>query len=87
MGAIRRSRGIKMFAEGFDDALIGTAEVWAADRLRTVAAYDTAKMLGVLVKRDGMSEEEAEEYLDLNTFGAYMGPMTPVYLTMGSEGG
>ena len=37
-----------MFAEGFDDALIGTAEVWAADRLRTVAAYDTAKMLGVL---------------------------------------
>jgi hypothetical protein len=38
-------------------------------------------MVAILVARDGMTEDEAEEYLAFNTWGAYVGPATPLYVS------
>jgi hypothetical protein len=38
-------------------------------------------MVGVLVTRDGMTPEDAEEYLAFNTLGAYVGPATPLHVS------
>jgi len=32
------------------------------------------------MNRDGMDEDEAREFLDFNTFGAWMGPGTPLFM-------
>ena len=59
------------------DAIVGTADAWTADGLRTVAVYDVDKMVDILTA-DGMSAEDAEDYLSFNCIGA--GPGTPVYM-------
>ena len=64
-------------ADGFEGALIGM--VVGACR-PPVACYDYARCVEILMKRDGMSEEEAEEFLEFNTIGAYVGEHTPLFL-------
>ena len=64
-------------ADGFEDALIGLVEGAARG---PVACYDYAKCVQILTERDGMSEEDAEEYLQFNAIGAYVGPETPLFL-------
>lgn len=59
--------------DDFDDAIVGTDN---HGRL----VYDVNKMIEVLVTRDGMSEEEAMEYLEFNVLCAYVGPLTPVHV-------
>ena len=44
------------------------------------AIYSEEKVLDVLVKRDGMTYEEAIEFFDFNIRGAYMGEQTPMYI-------
>ena len=61
--------------DGFDNAIIGTAERHGMD---TVIAYDLTKMVKILVARDDMSVEEAHEYLQFNVIGAYIGEYTPI---------
>ena len=64
-----------MKADGFDDAVIGFDP--NTDRL----VYDRYEMVQILI-RDGMSEEEAIEYLAYNTWGTYFGEQTPIYIEM-----
>lgn len=66
-----------LFADGFEDAIIGT--VTGACR-PSVVAYDMQKCIDILVKRDGMSEEEAEEFISFNVTGAYVGELTPLFV-------
>lgn len=66
-----------LLADGFEDALIGTVE--GACRA-PVACYDYQKCVEILVKRDGMDEDTAAEYIDFNVTGAYVGPGTPLFL-------
>tara|TARA_R100001460_G_scaffold95099_1_gene137241 strand:+ start:65 stop:310 length:246 start_codon:yes stop_codon:yes gene_type:complete len=61
--------------DGFDSAIIGTAERCNMD---TVIAYDLTKMVKILVARDDMSVKEAHEYLQFNVIGAYIGEYTPI---------
>jgi len=68
-----------MLADGLEDALIGVS-LTQPGRNETLAVYDYDKCAAVLVKRDGMSYEEAYEFLDFNTVGAWMGDETPVFL-------
>lgn len=68
-----------LLADGFEDAFIGFAERCGAG---PVAVYDYANAVKVLVDRDGMSEEEAEEYLQFNVLGAYVGEQTPWFVTV-----
>jgi hypothetical protein len=64
-----------LFADGFDEAIIGVAERIG---MEPVVAYDTDKIIEIL-SRD-MTEEEAIEYFEFNILGAYMGERTPVFI-------
>ena len=61
-----------LFADGFDDALIGID-------YEGRAIYDAEIMLNILVEQ-GMEDFEAREYLEFNVFGAALGAMTPIYM-------
>ena len=60
-------------ADGFDDAIIGVDE----QSMRLI--YSVDKCIQILMKNDGMTEEDAIEYLQFNTIGSYVGEKTPVW--------
>jgi hypothetical protein len=64
--------------DGFDIAIIGTASVWNGNERVDVLVYDVEKMVETLIDRDGMSGEDAIEYIDFNIENAYIGKDTPV---------
>jgi hypothetical protein len=66
-----------LLADGFEDALVGTAYRCGQP---TLAAYSVKRCIEILIKRDGMSYEEADEYFSFNVSGAWMGEGTPVWL-------
>ena len=61
--------------DGFDNAIVGVGERNNTD---SMIVYDYDKMVKVLVTRDDMSYEEAEEYIDYNIVGAWIGDTTPI---------
>jgi hypothetical protein len=63
-----------LFADGFDEAIVG---VEAGDVNRV--AYDASKIIKILMKRDKMTYEEANEFYHFNIKGAYVGERTPLY--------
>ena len=65
-----------LFADGYDDAIIGVAIGFDASRV----IYDVQKMIESCMKNSNISYDEAAEWLDYNTFGAYVGPDTPIYM-------
>lgn len=65
-----------LFADGFDDAIIGLN--YSTNGVHRVV-YNARKMVDVLTD-DDMTEEDALEYLNFNTFNAYMGEGTPLYV-------
>ena len=67
-----------LFADGFDDCLIGTVRRFND----TVALYDYEKVIAVLMK-DGLNRMDAEEHFDFNIVGAWVGENTPAFATMG----
>jgi len=67
-----------LLADGFEDALIGYVQVFN----NTVALYDRAKCIAILMERDKMSHEDAEEYFDFNVTGGYHGEKTPGFATI-----
>ena len=64
-----------LFADGFDEAIIGVAERIG---MEPVVAYDTNKIIEILSRE--MTEDEAVEYFEFNILGAYMGERTPVFV-------
>jgi len=64
--------------DGLEDSVIGQASIWNGNKRVEVLVYDADKMIKVFVDRDGMSEEEANEYIVFNIEGAYIGEDTPV---------
>ena len=60
----------------YDEAVIGVVERAGG---QSVIAYDTQIILSIL-ERD-MSPEEAQEFFEYNILGAYLGEMTPVFIT------
>lgn len=62
-----------LFADGFDEAIIGI------DVRSYRIVYDANIMTDVLIN-EGMSDFEAIEYLEHNTFCAYVGEKTPIYI-------
>ena len=69
-------------ADGFDYALIGVCERAGQP---TIAMYDKDKCINLLIERDGMPEEEAEEYFYFNVVGAWVGEYTPCFVTLYKE--
>ena len=66
-----------LFADGFDDAIIGICP----SSFRVV--YSRSKCIKILMK--DMTEEDAVEYAEYNTFNAYVGEKTPIWVDDLSE--
>ena len=61
--------------DGYDDALIGVSH-------DNQAIYSLRKMIRILIKRDGMTREEAYECIEYNTIRAlpYFGDGAPIIM-------
>ena len=62
---------------GYDDSVIGPAMIWQNNTQVEVLVYDAESIRNKLVF-EGMSREEAREYIEFNLEGAYTGPDTPI---------
>ena len=67
---------LAMFADGFDDALIGI------DQVDYVAVYDSDKCIDILMEDSDMNIQEATEYFEFNVLGSYMGEYTPRFVQL-----
>ena len=63
--------------DGHDDALIGPACIWRNNTQVSVLVYD-AETIRETLMQNGMSSEEAREYIEFNIEGEYMGMHTPI---------
>ena len=64
--------------DGHDNAIIGPAFIWRDQTHVSVLVYNAEIIRDNLVREDGMSLEEAREFIEFNIEGAYVGPHTPV---------
>ena len=75
MAVLQESQAL--LADGFDSALIGYT-----NGLKCVAVYDYDKCVQVFMTRDGMTREEAIEFMEYNVVDSYHGEKTPVFITL-----
>ena len=71
--AIKNANERAMLVDGHDDALAGYDT-------QGRAIYFVDAIIGRLMQRDGMTQEEAIEFFDFNIAGAYVGEYTPIYM-------
>lgn len=75
--ALEHHNPAALFADGLERAIVGYT---LNHHSPSVVVYDYDKCVSVLVKRDGMTALEAEEFLSFNTLGAFVGQNGPVYI-------
>lgn len=66
--------------EGHDNAILGPALLWNANMENSrveVLVYD-AEIIRFNLMKQGMTSEEAREFIEFNIEGAYLGPDTPI---------
>lgn len=63
--------------DGHDNAVIGVSFTWRNQRQVQLLVYDAEIIRDNLVK-EGMTPDEAREYIEYNIEGAYVGEDTPV---------
>lgn len=73
-----------LFADGFDDAIVGVARRCGQP---TLVVYDYERGVDVLMKRDGMTYEEAVEWMEFNVVGTWIGEHTPIWLVRPPDSG
>jgi hypothetical protein len=66
-----------LLADGLEAAFIGYT---LNHHIPHVAVYDIDKCIELLVARDGMTHEEADEFLSFNTLGAFVGENGPIFI-------
>jgi hypothetical protein len=59
----------------YDEAIIGVAYRFG---MLPVVAYDRTRVIDILAR--DMSREDAEEFFEFNTIGAWVGRLTPVFI-------
>lgn len=62
-------------ADGLDDAILGVAHRHGD----AFVVYDVAQVIDILVRRDGMTPEDARDFYDFNIEGAFL-PGSPAWL-------
>jgi hypothetical protein len=65
--------GIDGSSDGYNDAVMGIS---TDGRL----VYSVEKMIEILIKDGEMNKVDAIEWLEYNTFNAYVGEMTPIWV-------
>jgi hypothetical protein len=68
-----------LLADGLEKAFVGYT---VNHHHPHVAVYSIDKCIDILVDRDGMTPEGAEEFIEFNTLGAYVGENGPLYVRM-----
>jgi hypothetical protein len=63
--------------DGHDNAILGPAFMWNNNQLVQTLVYD-AEMIRENLMNDGMTAEEAREFIEFNIEGAYLGDGTPI---------
>ena len=66
-----------MKADGLEDAIIG---VGSRINMPDVLIYSYNKCIDIFMDRDGMTHEEAIEWMDFNVTGAWLGETTPIFV-------
>jgi len=66
-----------LLADGYEDALIGVANSFG---IEARAAYDYETVIGIMIKRDRMTREDAEEHFSFNVIGSGV-PHAPIFVT------
>lgn len=66
-----------LLAEGLESALVGYT---INTNFPHVAVYDAEKCVEAMIAKGCVSRDEAMEYLEFNTFCAYVGPNGPLYI-------
>ena len=61
--------------DGFEHAIIGFTQRMNEPLL---AVYNHDLMIQTLMQRDGMTYQEADEYIEYNCIGAWIGEQTPI---------
>ena len=78
---MKDSKDQTMFANGFDEAIIGLD---TSDEIFRVV-YDIDKIIEISTKDDETTEEDALEYFYNNIQGSYVGAGTPIYIHAGGH--
>tara|TARA_R110002020_G_scaffold427731_2_gene637148 strand:+ start:1572 stop:1862 length:291 start_codon:yes stop_codon:yes gene_type:complete len=73
---IRHNFPDSLLANGYDSAIIGVASGCDTGRI----VYSIPKMIEICMESLATDYEEALEWLEYNTFNAYVGEFTPIYL-------
>jgi hypothetical protein len=71
-----------LLADGLEDAIIGIGSRCSKPPL---VCYNVAKIIEILMDRDGMTYEEAREFYEFNIVGAWMGEGTPIFVEIPEE--
>jgi hypothetical protein len=68
---------------GLEEAFVGHSEVWLTNGAKVLrSVYDGDKMVKHFMDQ-GMTEDEAREWISFNVEGAYVGESTPVVFWQG----
>ena len=68
-----------LYPTDMEDAIVGVCHHdWRTEQ--PLVVMDQNKIIDILMERDGMSYEEAQEFFDYNIAGAHMGPGTPLFV-------
>lgn len=78
---MKDSKDQTMFANGFDEAIIGLD---TSDEIFRVV-YDIDKIIEISTKDNETTEEDALEYFYNNIQGSYVGAGTPIYIHAGGH--
>ena len=65
-----------LIADGFDKAIVGVVERYG---MNAVVLYNKNKCINIMIKRDGMTEEEAIDFYYYNVVGSHVGDYTPCF--------
>jgi len=64
-------------ADGLDNAIIG---VGSRCGQKDLLVYDVGKIIEILMERDAMTYDDAEEFFEFNIGGGWHGEETPIWM-------
>jgi len=69
-------------ANGFDEAILG---IVYRKGMEPITLYDRGKCIRILMTRDGMDREGAEEFFSFNVDDSWVGEATPAYAILANK--
>lgn len=66
--------------DNYDFALVGVCMTWHGNMLVERCIYDGMAIVEAMVEQDGMTEEDAIEFIDFDIVGAFVGESTPIVM-------